>query len=263
MTHGSLFSGIGGFDLASEWMGWENLFHCEWNEFGQKILKYYWPQAKSYGDITKTDFSIWRGRIDILTGGFPCQDASIAKQHGHGQKGLEGDRTGLWTHMVRAIREIRPKYIVAENVENILRTNDGRDFRTIISELDGMGYNAEWRVTRASEVGACHHRSRCYLVAYPNSIGQFKTKSFFSNVIQEIPQRRRFIAGTTASVGISWKVEPSVQFMDDGISSELDGITFSKWIAESIKAAGNAIVPQVAFQIFKAIEKFNLQTQTK
>ena len=96
MRHGSLFSGIGGFDLAAEWMGWENEFHCEWNEFGQKVLKYYWPNAISYGDITKTDFTIHRGKIDILTGGFPCQDASNAKQDGEGQQGLQGKRTGLF-----------------------------------------------------------------------------------------------------------------------------------------------------------------------
>lgn len=78
MRHGSLFSGIGGFDLAAEWMGWENVFHCEWNPFGQRILKYYWPKTISYEDITKTDFTIHRGTIDILTGGFPCQPYSVA-----------------------------------------------------------------------------------------------------------------------------------------------------------------------------------------
>lgn len=78
MTHASLFSGIGGFDLAAEWMGWENIFHCEWNPFGQKVLKHHFPNSKSYEDITKTDFSIHRGTIDILTGGFPCQPYSSA-----------------------------------------------------------------------------------------------------------------------------------------------------------------------------------------
>ena len=73
MRHGSLFSGIGGFDLAAEWMGWENVFHCEWNEFGQKVLKYYWPNAKSFTDIIKTDFTKYEGTIDLISGGFPCQ----------------------------------------------------------------------------------------------------------------------------------------------------------------------------------------------
>jgi len=80
MKHGSLFSGIGGFDLAAEWMGWENVFHCEWNEFGQKVLKYHFPNADSYGDITQTDFTKYEGTIDIISGGFPCQPFSTAGQ---------------------------------------------------------------------------------------------------------------------------------------------------------------------------------------
>ena len=78
VKHASLFSGIGGFDLAAQWVGWENVFHCEWNEFGQQVLKYYWPNATCYGDITKTDFTIWRNRVDVLSGGFPCQHYSLA-----------------------------------------------------------------------------------------------------------------------------------------------------------------------------------------
>jgi len=107
MRHGSLFSGIGGFDLAAEWMGWENVFHCEWNKFGQQVLKYYWPKAISYEDITKTDFTIHRGRIDILTGGFPCQPYSSA-----GKRLGKEDERHLWPEMLRAIREIQPSWVV-------------------------------------------------------------------------------------------------------------------------------------------------------
>lgn len=257
MRHGSLFSGIGGFDLAAEWMGWENVFHCEWNDFGQKILKYYWPNAKSFSDITKSTFIEFRGTIDVLTGGFPCQDASIAKQYGEGQKGLQGERSGLWTEMVRAIEEIKPRYVVAENVENILRTNNGRDFAIILSKLVRMGYDCEWKVCRASDVGGCHHRARLYLVAYSTSIRLEKGKSFFSSLGKETLQKRRIINGTTASVGISWQNEPSVYHVDDGLPDRLDGITFSKWRLESIKAGGNAIVPQVAYEIFKVIKLYD------
>jgi DNA (cytosine-5)-methyltransferase 1 len=257
MTHGSLFSGIGGFDLAAEWMGWENKFHCEWNPFGQKVLKYYWPEAESFNDITKSNFEKYAGTIDVISGGFPCQDASIAKQCGEGQQGLKGKRTGLFYEMLRCISEIKPKYIVAENVANILKTNEGNDFRTILHELSAMGYNAEWRVCYASEVGAAHRRARCYLVAYPNSIRLLQNESFFCDVHTKIPQVRRFIAGTTASVGVHWPIEPPVQYVDDGLPDRLDGSTFSKWRNESIKAGGNAIVPQVAFQIFKAIQTLN------
>ena len=88
LTHGSLFSGIGGFDLAAEWMGWENKFHCEWNEFGQKVLHHYWPEAECFTDITKSDFKKYYGKIDILTGGFPCQPYSSAGK----RKGKEDER---------------------------------------------------------------------------------------------------------------------------------------------------------------------------
>jgi DNA (cytosine-5)-methyltransferase 1 len=256
MTHGSLFSGIGGFDLAAQWMGWNNVFHCEWNEFGQKVLKHYWPKSISYGDITKTDFTIHRGRIDILTGGFPCQDASIAMQHGSGQKGLEGDRTGLWTHMVRATEEIRPKYVIAENVANILRTNNGRDFQTILRELARMGYNAEWRVTRANEAGAAHNRARLYLVGYSNCIRLQKGESFFAYVGKEAVSRRRRITGTTGTVGISWPPEPVISWLDDGIPEWMGKKSFRGWRYKSIKAYGNAVVPQVVYQIFKAIQQY-------
>jgi DNA (cytosine-5)-methyltransferase 1 len=259
MTHLGLFEGIGGFSLAAKWMGWETLAWCEWNEFGQKVLRYHFPEAEGFGDITKTDFTKYANRIDILTGGFPCQDASIAKQDGKGQSGLDGSRTGLWREMVRAIEEVKPKFVVAENVENILRTNNGRDFATILGELVRMGFNCEWRVCRASEVGGCHHRARVFMVAYSNGIRLQQGESFFCNVVKEASQKRRMCCGAASSVGASWPIEPSVSFVDDGLSNRLDGITFSKWRAESIKAGGNAIVPQVAYQIFKAIEQYNNQ----
>ena len=112
LRHGSLFSGIGGFDLAAEWMGWDNVFHCEWNEFGQKVLKHYWPQAESFSDITKTDFTKYYGKIDILTGGFPCQPYSSAGK----RKGKEDERH-LWPEMLRTIREVSPRFVVGENVD--------------------------------------------------------------------------------------------------------------------------------------------------
>src|SRR5690625_805792 len=106
MNHGSLFSGIGGFDLAAEWMGWENIFNCEIEELPRKILNHYWPDAISYEDIKKTDFTIHRGQIDILTGGFPCEPYSQA-----GKRLGKDDERHLWPEMLRAIREIAPTWI--------------------------------------------------------------------------------------------------------------------------------------------------------
>lgn len=115
MNHASLFSGIGGAEIAAEWMGWENDFHVEINPFGRKILEYWYPSSISYEDITKTDFTRWRGKIDVLTAGFPCQPFSLAGQ----RKGADDDRY-LWPQVVRAVHEIRPAWVVGENVAGIL-----------------------------------------------------------------------------------------------------------------------------------------------
>jgi DNA (cytosine-5)-methyltransferase 1 len=138
MVHGSFFSGMGGFDLAAEWMGWQNAFHCEINPFCQKILKYYWPKAQSYEDITKSDFSIWRGKIDIITGGFPCQPFSLAGA----RKGTEDDRH-LWPEMLRAIREIQPSWVVGENVYGIVNWNGGMVFEQVCTDLENEGYKVQ------------------------------------------------------------------------------------------------------------------------
>jgi len=120
MKHGSLFSGIGGFDLAAEWAGWENVFHCEWNPFGQRVLKHHFPKSISYNDITKTDFTIHKGNIDVLSGGFPCQPYSTAGL----RKGKEDERH-LWPQMLRAIREIEPSWVVGENVRGLVNWGGG------------------------------------------------------------------------------------------------------------------------------------------
>lgn len=115
MTHASVFSGIGGPEVAATMLGWDNLFHCEINPFGRKVLDYWYPNSKSYEDITTTDFTEWRGRVDVLTGGFPCQPFSYAGR----RRGAEDDRY-LWPSMYRAIDEIQPTWVVAENVAGIL-----------------------------------------------------------------------------------------------------------------------------------------------
>ena len=248
MRHGSLFSGIGGFDLAAEWMGWENVFHCEIEEWKRKFLECRF-KCKSHSDVTTTDFAVYRGGIDILTGGFPCQDASIAKQWGEGQQGLQGSRTSLFYNMVRAIGEIKPKFVVAENVSNILKTNGGADFRAILTELAGMGYNAEWRVCRASELGAPHHRARLYLVAYPDSIRLNEKQTFFSYVSEKTSPWPWDVAGTTVQAvrGGAWISKPPSICLDDGISGRL--------VRDRLHGYGNAIVPQIAYNIFKKISE--------
>lgn len=189
MTHGSLFSGVGGFDLAAEWMGWENLFHCEINEWCQKVLRFHFPKSIQYDDITRTDFTPWRGKVDVLTGGFPCQPFSVAGQ----RKGQEDDRY-LWPEMLRAIREIRPTWVIGENVAGILsmvqpgsevtvesqaslfETSDKETLleqeyviETVCRDLEREGYSVQPILIPACGVGAPHRRDRVWFIASDRS----------------------------------------------------------------------------------------------
>ena len=338
MRHGSLFSGIGGFDLAAEWMGWENVFHCEWNQFGQKVLNHYWPKAISYHDITKTDFTIHRGTIDIITGGFPCQPYSMA-----GKRKGKDDERHLWPEMLRAIREVQPRWVVGENVLGLVNWNGGLVFHEVQTDLEAEGYEVFPYVLPAVSVNAPHRRDRVWFVAYRNAtntdgirLEQCKNRTEMGRGQKEMVSQRNKLTNAiktngkvsdtpqTNGNGLNWSdcqhevnaseggkyaqrdleqgigygyaadtdsqrhekrittTEPSeskrkysqtdigagfrswqnfptqspVCTRDDGLSTRLDGITFPKWRNESIKAAGNAIVPQVVFQIFKAIDHY-------
>lgn len=166
MTHASLFSGIGGFDLAAEWAGWTNLFNCEIDPFCQRVLKHHFPNAEQYTDIRSTDFTLWRGRIDVLTGGFPCQPFSVAGK----RKGTDDERH-LWPEMLRAIREIRPRWIVGENVGGILSWSGGLVFEQVCADLETEGYEVQPLVLPAAGVGAPHRRDRVWFVAHRADAG--------------------------------------------------------------------------------------------
>lgn len=255
LSHGSTFTGIGGFDLAAEEEGYENVFHCEFDADKQNVLKQKFPNSKSYGNIETTDFTIYRGKLTVLSGGFPCQDASIAKQDGKGQQGLQGERTGLFFEFIRAIDESRPEFVIAENVANILKTNGGQDFSRILTELSRLGYNAEWRVCRASEIGAPHHRARLYLVAYSGSIRLQKNDTFFKYIHEKIEPFTWKPAGTSLqiSTGGKWLLcEPPLIRVDHGLSNKLAG--------QMIHGYGNAIVPDIAKRIFRAIREHKVMS---
>ena len=274
MTHASLFSGIGAAELAAVWMGWTNLFHCEVDGFCNKILDYWFNDSIAYGDIRQTDFRPWRGKVDVLTGGFPCQPFSVAGC----RKGTEDDRY-LWPEMLRAVSEIRPSWVVGENVAGLItmvqpgseakvaaegdmygeshlfRKNQHYVLYDIIRSLESVGYEVQPFVIPACAVGAPHRRDRIWIVAHRTD-----TRS-------ENQQKRTVVAdtvGTTPHADCSgrgenwWRGFPSVSPVcsrNDGLSFDVDSlaISFSQWRRQSIKAYGNSMVPQVMFEIFSAI----------
>lgn len=357
LTHATLFSGIGGPELAAESLGWENVFHCEINEFGQRILSYYWPQSIAYENIKETDFTIHRGSIDVLTGGFPCQPYSTAGK----RKGKDDDRH-LWPEMLRAIKEIQPRWIVGENVRGLVSWNGGLVFDEVQADLEAESYEVLPFLFPACAVNAPHRRDRIWFIAYApsygydaketprnNTIGKnykqqrsqrictskrfsnerfaaytcgngYKQRRFRKNRFTQRTRKsqriqrqwirenafrtsyKRVITNTckfklqrckyqrsikesrkiktqsrqlSRSICGRWEEFPTQSPVcngNDGFSTRLDGkaiqsllkgkkprqpwIPFAKWRNESIKAGGNAIVPQAILQIYKAIENY-------
>lgn len=188
MKIGSLFSGYGGLDLAvSEVTGAEVAWHCEWEDAPSKILEKHFPDVPNYRDVSKVDFTSVEP-VDILTGGFPCQDLSLAGK----REGLkEGTRSGLWSEFARAIDELKPRLVVIENVRGLLSASadngmeyDEEDLAAlhgkppiramgaVLGDLADRGYDAKWTSIRAADAGAPHSRLRVFIIAYPGNNNQ-------------------------------------------------------------------------------------------
>jgi DNA (cytosine-5)-methyltransferase 1 len=237
IKHGSLFSGIGGFDLAAEWMGWENIFQCEIDEFCNKVLDKNFPDTKKYLDVKKFNGYEYRNKLDVLTGGFPCQPFSTAGK----QKGTKDNRS-LWCEMFRIIKEIKPTYIVGENVNGIVKM----ELDNICSDLESEGYTVETFNLPACAVSAAHIRKRIWITAYLDS----RRWDAQSRICTE-PQKRNSandVDGTNATFRRekTWMAEPKLERVVYGVSRKLD--------KNRVKALGNAIVPQIAYEIFNAIQ---------
>lgn len=164
MTVGSLFSGIGGIELGLERTGnFKTIWNCEIDPWASAVLKKHWPGAENFGDITKVDWAAAQ-RPDLICGGFPCQDISQAGR----QAGLrEGKRSGLWYEFAKAIRVLRPRYVLVENVPALAYL--GLD--VVLADLASAGYDAEWQIVSAASVGAPHLRERVFVVAYTSGLG--------------------------------------------------------------------------------------------
>lgn len=265
MRHGSLFSGFGGFDLAAELIGWENIFHCEVKEFCRTILKYYWSNAASYKDIRDTDFTPYRGRVDVVSGGFPCQPYSVA-----GLRKGKKDNRHLWPEMLRAVKEIQSAWVVGENVRGLVNWNGGLVFDEVQADLEACGYEVLPFEIPAVAIGADHLRERVWFIAHSGSVGrkdiQSNTEGRANKIVNtegrwspvEWRDKEANVLDPSRNTFLRFQEmygQPPIYNVDDGLPFELDGITVPKWIEESCTAAGNAIHPGVAFEIFKAIEQ--------
>lgn len=280
MKHLGLFEGIGGFSLAARWAGWETVAWCEWNDFGQRVLRHHFPDAEGHGDITKTDFRKYANRIDVITGGFPCQPYSSAGK----RKGKEDERH-LWPEMLRVIREVQPSYVVGENVRGLTNWNGGLVFDEVQADLEAEGYEVLPFLLPAASVNAPHKRDRIWFIAYSDRCADLRRsgknesqgseerlqerdsvwESDKSNGLRGVnsdtnvhglqgdfsePQARGDVNGSPTVTG--WENYPSespICRVDDGIPDRVD----------RVKAYGNAIVPQVAYEIFKVINKMSNQ----
>lgn len=262
-----LFSGIGGFSLGLERAGMRTVAFCECEDFPRRVLAKHWPGVPIYDDVrTLTADALARDGIaaDVICGGFPCQDISSA---GKGA-GLAGERSGLWREYARLIGELRPRYVIVENVAALL----GRGLGTVLGDLAALGYDAEWHCIPAAAVGAPHRRDRIWIVAYPDNAGCERARQAQSTRRQpdvEFAWNGADVADAngprlalwemlggndgeeqpTAFGSDWWRTEPNVGRVADGVPDRVD----------RVKALGNAVVPQIPELIGRAIVAIEVQ----
>lgn len=260
---GHLFNGIGGFQLAAHWAGWENVFHCEIDEFCNRVVAKHFPQSILHDDIKKEDFSGYAGTIDVITGGFPCQPYSTA-----GKRAGKEDSRHLWPEMLRAIREIQPSYVVGENVRGLTNWKGGVVFDEVQSDMETQGYEVLPFLLPAAGIGAPHRRDRIWFVAYSNrennhcgprfgfnpgakrtGKSQRHQREWIRDGFDRNVSERSFADTESDDFGSGfWRSFPTQSPIcrgNDGIPNRVD----------RLKSLGNAIVPQVALEIFTCINE--------
>jgi DNA (cytosine-5)-methyltransferase 1 len=267
-----LFSGIGGFSLGLERTGgFETVAFCEIEPFPRRVLAKHWPNVPCYHDVRELSAERLAAdgiAVDVICGGFPCQDISTA---GKGA-GLAGERSGLWSEIARLVGELRPRFVIVENVAALL----GRGLGDVLGDLAALRYDAEWHCIPASAVGAPHRRDRVWIIGYANlHVGQqcaslaidYAAKQFnvkhgqsgsVANAISlgRQGQGQPFLASSQAPiinreaidalascVGNIWRVEPDVGRVANGIPDR----------SHRLKGLGNAVVPQIPELIGRAI----------
>jgi DNA (cytosine-5)-methyltransferase 1 len=236
-----LFSGIGGFSLGLERAGMRTVAFCEIDPFCRRVLAKHWPSVPCYPDVRELTADRLRTdviAVDVICGGFPCQDISEAGKLG----GIEAERSGLWSEYARLIREVRPSIVIVENVADLIIRGIGR----VLGDLAALGFDAWWSCLRASDLGAPHIRDRIWIVAYPKGDQTRATQA--SNCHREFETTRAHQGSQTGGRprdfgGKDWHPEPRICRVDDGLRSSVD----------QVGALGNAVVPQITEIIGRAI----------
>lgn len=239
LTHLSLFSGIGGLDLAAEWAGFRTVGQCEWADYPRAILEKHWPGLPRWRDIrtlTGDDFYAKTGlrTVTVVSGGFPCQPFSVAGK----RRGKEDDRY-LWPEMLRVISEIRPAWVVGENVAGIV----SMELDKVLSDLESIGYTCQAFVIPACAVDAPHRRDRVAIVANTNSNGRLRPGQKSKKRRDHVEKRSTFPEGCNVESRRWWTAEPNVGRVANGVPDRVD----------RLKCLGNAVVPQQFYPIFRAI----------
>jgi DNA (cytosine-5)-methyltransferase 1 len=233
-----LFSGIGGFSLGLERAGMKTIAFCEIEEFPRKVLRKHWPDVPIFNDVRELHAEDITGTVDLICGGFPCQDLSCAGK----QKGFEGERSSLYVEMLRLISECRPKYAVFENVTALLSGNGGAWFAQFLYDLAEVGCDAEWHCIPASYLGAVHRRDRVWIIAYPNGAN-----------VESLDLQKSLRTYTQKPFG--WELTRTTDAClraDDYavMRGKYDGV---RETMDMLKALGNSVVPQIPELIGRAI----------
>lgn len=270
MRHASLFSGIGGFDLAAKWLGWQNVFQVEIDPFCRQVLCNQFPDTKRYNDVTQFYTTEYDGAIDVISAGFPCQPFSVAGK----RKGSQDDRY-LWPHLLRIINQLRPTWVVAENVAGITSMVHEENFigmaaqralwleneihytrqqyiiDTICKDFEYVGYSVIPIIIPACAVGAWHRRDRVWFLAYANGGRCSRNKYPMGDQETDILTQLHpwFPIGNLSEV-------EELLLSKSGLIRLFNGIPIPL-VRQQVKAYGNAIVPQVAYEIFKCITQQN------
>jgi len=252
LTHLSLFSGIGGLDLAAEWAGFTTVGQCEWADYPTKVLEKHWPDVPRWRDIhdlSSDEFirRTGRNKVTVISGGFPCQPHSIA-----GERKASADERDLWPEYRRIIGEIKPGWVVAENVRGLLSSEDGRFFRGILRDFAELGFNVGWCVISAASIGAVHRRERMAIIAHSGEFGRQRLQRLQENIAKD-SKRGEGAHGSDFQFpdGYDWEtraIESGFLRGNDGIPNRMD----------RIRALGNAVVPQQFYPVFKAIAEIEL-----